>query len=179
MPISIKPHCFIFMLLISCFQVTAQQSYNFDLEEYNKETGKPIGWNGNVITADTVTKQSGKRSILIEKPGQTFGASNYRVPSTFECEKITLTGYVKTENVTNGYAGLWMRIDGTSGQMLELENMGSRGITGTTDWKKYTIELPHHADDAYEIYIGGLITGTGKMWIDNCLLYTSPSPRDS
>jgi C-terminal processing protease CtpA/Prc len=176
MPVSIKTHCLLFMLLVSCMQLNAQQNYNFDLEEFNKQTGKPLGWGGNVILPDTITKQSGKTSILLQKPGESFGAANYSLLSTFEGQNITLTGYVKTENVTDGYAGLWMRIDGKAGQMLELDNMGSRGIKGTTDWTKYTIELPHHAEDAYQIIFGGLITGTGKMWIDNFQMLADGKP---
>jgi hypothetical protein len=159
-----------------CAPVTilhAQGSDNLNFEVINKTTGLPEVWfipsnTGFPAQLDSVTKQNGQYSLSIEK-GQTagsFGVATYSVKSTFEGKKLVLTGYIKTENVANGYAGLWMRVDGDNGT-LSFDNMGSRGITGTTGWTKYTIELAHHEEDAHTIYLGGLLTGSGKMWMDN------------
>jgi Periplasmic protease len=172
----IKPVYCLCVLLLACQVLSAQNKFNFDIEDYDPNTKKARGWNGNVVTVDTVNKQSGQRSLMIQKSAQSFGACNYLVKSTFKGKTIKLTAYAKTEDVKDGYAGLWMRIDDGSYAMLELENMGSRGITGTTDWKKYTIELPHHEEEAAGIYIGGLITGTGKLWVDNFEMFADDKP---
>jgi erythromycin esterase-like protein len=79
-------------------------------------------------------------------------------------KRIRFSGYIKTEGVTNGYAGLWWRVDGESG-VLAFDNMEDRGVTGTTDWKRFVIELPVAAD-AKNINFGALFTGSGTAWFD-------------
>lgn len=59
-----------------------------------------------------------------------------------------------------------MRIDG-NGKMLAFDNMQSRAIKGTTDWQRSSIELDYNQEEAKRIVVGGLIIGTGKLWIDN------------
>jgi erythromycin esterase-like protein len=78
--------------------------------------------------------------------------------------RVHYSGYIKTEAVTRGFAGLWWRVDGASGA-LAFDNMQNRGVTGTTDWKKYDIDLPVAAD-AKNINFGALHTGDGTAWFD-------------
>jgi hypothetical protein len=77
---------------------------------------------------------------------------------------VHYSGYIKTEAVTRGFAGLWWRVDGASG-VLAFDNMQSRGVTGSTGWKKYEIDLPVAAD-AKNINFGALHTGDGTAWFD-------------
>lgn len=79
-------------------------------------------------------------------------------------KRARFSGYIKTENVTTGFAGLWWRVDGASG-VLAFDNMHDRGVTGTTDWKHYEIELPVAAD-AKNINFGAILTGDGTAWFD-------------
>jgi erythromycin esterase-like protein len=79
-------------------------------------------------------------------------------------KRIKFSGYIKTENVTGGFAGLWWRVDGASG-VLAFDNMQDRGVTGTTDWKRYEIELPVAAD-AKNINFGAIMPGRGTAWFD-------------
>lgn len=124
----------------------------FGNEEYKLATDKEIVQNGKVAarieSADVV---------------EGFKALSYNIPAIYEGKKVKLTGYIKTEDVTDGYAGLWMRID----PRLGFDNMQDRGITGTTDWTSYTIELDLKAMSAKNIYVGALLAGKGKMWIDH------------
>ena len=94
---------------------------NFDFEIADK--GHPAGWdifgNGNYILAlDSTNVNSGRYSATIEfKEGDpSFKAWAFTLPGNYPGKKITLTGYIKTENVTDGYAGLWMRIDPSIGK---------------------------------------------------------------
>ena len=91
-----------------------------------------------------------------------FKAWSFTIPNSYAGKKITLVGYVKTENVTEGYAGLWMRIDPS----VAFDNMSSRGIKGTTDWKKYEIvlDVPTNASN---LAYGALLNGTGQIWFSN------------
>jgi erythromycin esterase-like protein len=79
-------------------------------------------------------------------------------------KRVHYSGYIKTEGVTRGFAGLWWRVDGASG-VLAFDNMQNRGVTGTTDWKKYELDLPVAAD-AKNINFGALHTGDGTAWFD-------------
>lgn len=79
-------------------------------------------------------------------------------------KKVRYSGYIKTEGVTRGYAGLWWRVDGPSG-VLAFDNMQSRAVKGATEWTKYTIELPVDAT-AKNINFGALLPGDGTAWFD-------------
>ena len=170
-------------LVVPTFVAMAQSpgSYNLDFEEVNPRIGLPLHWglgnvrnenipNDNSLAAfrvDSVVKQSGKYSLLIDwdkKYGE-WTASNYVIGKSFKGKTIKLTGYVKTEGVEES-AGLWMRIDG-DGKTLAFDNMATRPITGTTDWKEYSVELEYAEEEAIRITVGGLISGKGKLWTDN------------
>lgn len=96
-----------------------------------------------------------------------FGVAvaNFPVPRAAG-KSIRFSGYIRTEGVTTGYAGLWWRVDGAPGQTLAFDNMSRRGATGTSDWRKFTIELPV-ADSARNINFGMLLPGNGTAWFDD------------
>jgi len=103
-----------------------------------------------------------------EQSGQVangFGVATARFPVKDAAGKhVRFSGYIKTKGVSSGFAGLWWRVDGPSG-ILAFDNMQSRGVTGTTDWKRYDIELPVAAN-ATNINFGALLAGTGTAWFD-------------
>lgn len=79
-------------------------------------------------------------------------------------KRIHYSAYIKTENITRGFAGLWWRVDGASG-VLAFDNMQDRGVKGTTDWKRYEIDLPVAAE-AKNINFGAIHSGDGSAWFD-------------
>ncbi|MBV9211551.1 MAG: erythromycin esterase family protein, partial [Acidobacteria bacterium] len=98
-------------------------------------------------------------------PPQGFGVATATFPVKEAAgKKIRLSGYIKTDGVADGFAGLWCRVDGASG-VLAFDNMEDRGVTGTTDWKRYVIELPVAAD-AKNINFGAILPGKGTAWFD-------------
>jgi len=163
------------VLIITCFlaittsgQTVENSIINLDfeiLENGKAKDWKDFGKGDYNLEIDTTISQSGKNSAVIEFEEGTpnFKAWAYNIPAIYQGEKIKLTGYIKTENVTDGYAGLWMRIDPSVG----FDNMNKRGVKGTTDWNKYEIELDLNPSKAKQIVVGGLLVGKGKMWIDN------------
>lgn len=88
---------------------------------------------------------------------QTFKADNYRG------KRLLYTAQVKSAGV-EGWAGLWMRIDGTSGNSIGFDNMQNRPITGTTDWQQYDIVLDVPQESA-KIAFGILLAGVGQVWL--------------
>ncbi|MEM8892443.1 MAG: peptidase S41, partial [Bacteroidota bacterium] len=141
---------------------------NLDFEQV--KDGKALKWNnfGNGSYKNAIDSEvfhSGKYSASIENKNDDIGfqAFAYTVPAKFKGKKIRLTGFLKTENVSDGYAGLWLRLD----PRIAFDNMDDRGITGTTDWEKYEIELKYDAEETQQIVFGALLVGKGKVWLDD------------
>jgi hypothetical protein len=93
---------------------------------------------------------------------------------------IRLIGWIRTDNATDGYAGLWLRVDSPQpGKLLAFDNSQTRtidgesvpgngevrGATGTAPWTRYQIELPVAASAAH-IAFGAIFTGIGSAWFD-------------
>ena len=154
----------------------SQKDHNLSFEQLKE--GKPTGWDlssgklgesGYLTKVDDTHSIDGPHSLMIQYDtsslSHSFGAVYTFFDASFGGLELKLTGSIKTEGVKDGYAGLWMRIDDKKG-VLQIDNMQDRGITGTSDWQEYSITLPLNPK-SQKIYIGGLLTGKGKMWMDN------------
>jgi hypothetical protein len=119
------------------------------------------------IGTDTHTSYDGKTSGFIkskvESPQgfgtlmQTFAADHYRG------SRIRLSGYLKTDLAQRGQ--MWLRIDGPENKVLSFDNMDSRPITGTADWKRYEIVLDVPTE-SINIAFGFFLSGSGTIWGD-------------
>jgi hypothetical protein len=129
------------------------------------------------VTLDSAVKHEGKYALCITKAsnGADFGVAAYHINHVFEGDNIELRGFLKLQDVNDGFAGLWLRVDGNS-QGLAFDNMQKQGLKGTADWKEYSIMLPYNSEQATQIVFGGLLTGSGKMWIDDLRLYINDQP---
>ncbi|WP_116126626.1 S41 family peptidase [Lewinella sp. IMCC34183] len=159
----------LFIVLTACRSTPAPVSgrYNLDLERPGKDD-MPWGWT-TLGAADVATDPlafSGERSLRISGVGGEvpFGVALLAIPARFRGSSITLTGYLRTEDVADGAAGLLLRLDG-GGKSLSFDNMLLREIDGTRDWQEYSVTLDYPADTDV-IYVGGILTGTGTAWID-------------
>lgn len=155
------------MLILSVSKFYSQQkTLNLGFEEI--QDNLPKNWNTfgeaqSKITPDFTNKKEGKSSIVIENESGNFKALAFTLPNNYEGQKITLSGYMKTENIADGYAGLWMRIDPN----IAFDNMQKNGIKGTNDWKKYEVTLKLNPEKTKQIVIGALLVGKGKVWVDD------------
>lgn len=158
------------IFLIGCSQalISTDQDLNFDFEQY--EEGFPRKWgqfgaDSYKIKVDSLQSKNGRFSVVIENTSDSTGfkALSLTLPKNYKGKSIRLSGYIKTENVRDGFAGLWMRIDPKVG----FDNMNDRGVTGTTDWKEYEVILPLSPEKTEKILVGGLLIGKGKMWLDD------------
>lgn len=171
--------CYLFLLCICCLsgnRTFAQTPTNLGFERKAGTTNLPAEWSSGEVEGykmylDSLVRQEGKYALRLQSTpdakGQSFKAFSYVIPANFSGKEIELSGYIKTSFVT-GYAGLWMRIDGTRGA-LEFDNMQNQNIKGTADWKLYTIKLKL-PKDGEQIYVGGLLSGEGTVWFDNLTL---------
>lgn len=99
--------------------------------------------------------------------GANFGIATAAFPAAAAAgKKVRYSGWIKTEGVTRGYAGLWWRVDGAPGKSLALDTMIDRGAKGTSDWTRFEIELPVAAE-AKNVYFGALLPGNGTAWFDD------------
>lgn len=168
--------CFIWIfLLVACGK--SKQEYNLSFEQI--AASKPVGWisaggaNGGDLDAsiafiDSTIVQSGKYSAVIEYFGEDIAYRNgwyYTLADQYIGGKVTLTGYIKTDNVTDGYAGLILC---TYPQVTETtEEFFPIRINGTTEWTKYEMSMDIQPFRSTKIMVGFFLRGHGKVWADN------------
>ncbi|MQA92660.1 MAG: hypothetical protein GEU90_20965 [Gemmatimonas sp.] len=122
---------------------------------------------------DTLTTFAGRASLRSRyildgaRPPDQFSAISQMYPlDVARGRELLLTGWIRTDEVTEGSAGFWMRVDGPSGSTLAFDNMQSRGVRGTTPWTRYAIQLPVDSS-AVQVVFGALHPGTGTVWFDS------------
>jgi C-terminal processing protease CtpA/Prc len=164
-----------FLTLFSC-TLLAQTDPNYGFETL--QDAAPVGWDvfgseSYEHGLDAEVSRSGDRSAYLAYDGDApdYKAWSYTVPADFGGKKIKLTGYLKTENVEEGFAGLWLRLD----PGVAIDNMNDRGVTGTNDWQQFTVELDL-SRDVQSIVFGSLLVGKGKVWVDDLELTIDGKP---
>lgn len=125
------------IVLLSSICCTAQtaKKFNLDFEVYNADKNLPDGWfkwgGGNCeLGIDTINVYSGKYAakITTDKYNDRSPSIAFEIPANYEGKSIQLEGYMKIQDVENGFGGLVLRIDGTSSAF---NNMQSQNINGT------------------------------------------------
>ncbi len=179
-----KIKCVLLLIFISAF-LGCKVFNNTDKDNSNSQTkflnlnfelslsnGYPWGWfaggQGFKVAVDSSEFYSGKKSLRISKiSAGSFGVATTSFPiEAAKGKHVSYTGYIKTQNIVNGYAGLWWRVDGKNGNVLYLDNMSDRGPSGTTPWRRYKIDLDV-SKDAKDIVFGVLSSGDGTAWFDD------------
>jgi erythromycin esterase-like protein len=96
-----------------------------------------------------------------------FGVATASLPASAVAGKhVRLSGYIRTEGITDGWAGLWLRADGDGRPAIAFDNMQDRAPKGTTPWTRYETALDVPAD-ATAIFFGALHPGDGTAWFDS------------
>lgn len=171
--------------------VTAQPLANLGFETQDGGA-KPSGWfmggDGFELVADSVSPLAGRFSLRTRWIGparytedsRKFAVANQPFPVARAAgRRLRLSGYIRTEGITTGYAGFWMRVDGPNGAApIAFDNMASRGARGTTSWTRHVIELPVDSG-AGAVYLGLLHPGDGTAWFDSITVevFGDPMPR--
>ncbi|HEU4335338.1 MAG TPA: hypothetical protein VFT32_12660, partial [Candidatus Eisenbacteria bacterium] len=115
---------------------------------------------------------SGRLERRSDSPGE-FSSIALPVPVDFAGDSVELHGWLKLEGV-RGWAGLWQRQDGR-GSSLQFDNMESSGLSGSSDWREYSVTLPLHAK-ARTLVVGALLVGEGTVWVDDLELRIDGRP---
>lgn len=125
---------------------------------------------------DLGVRRSGRsgyvRSIAEVPPnGSAFGALIQSISALeYRGKRLRLSGYVRTDKVTERGAGLWMRIDSPT-RTTAFDNMVeyNRPILGDNDWTRESVVLDV-ANDAIGVTFGLLLSGGGVARVDDMTL---------
>lgn len=171
-------------LVASC--VTTQPAdYELNADFEKVDDGLPVGWSYTRLDTqsyrmevDPLEHRTGLRSLRLESvtdSPRTWGTiAVQRLPVWFKMRSVILRGYVKRQNVRAGLGGLWARVEQRDGYPSFREG-GDRDLPPTEDWTWYELELPI-GQDAREISFGGILTGTGTLWLDSLTLDVNGLP---
>lgn len=149
------------------------QGLNLDFEHVigsrliNWNFGPPdLDLNKLTISPDSIIKREGKYSLKLNNyENGEYRSAYQQIPAGYSGKNIVIKGYMKTEGVTKGFAGLFLA--GTSkSKPLFADNMYDRSLKGTNDWTPVSIRLPYN-EGADTINFGAVLVGPGTFWIDD------------
>ncbi len=147
---------------------------NLDFEIIG-ENNKPTDWFcdgiGYTVNLDGNNAYHGKYGLSIKKygDGNFAGAGQFLPVNLVKGKHVTVSGYIKTLNVSNGYACFWLRIDSNQTTIKKVD-MSEKGVKGTTIWKRYIVEMDiDRGADA--VCFGALLNGDGTAWFDSLNVY--------
>src|SRR5689334_1791019 len=142
----------LFFIVFFIFTASGQtpknvSNFNLNFEKISDPRNLPDDWqqwgSGYKLKIDDTEKKDGSASLLIEpvsgKSGDDFGVAAYKISTGYVGKEIELRGFLKLKDLTDGFAGLFMRIE-SDGAILKFDNMESRKISGTADWTEYSIK---------------------------------------
>lgn len=150
---------------------------NLNFERGTAQTGLPVAWGGGgpgyEVSLGNANAHTGKASGQVrfignsDSPRDAHGTLTQCIsPDSVRGRRVRYSGYIKTDRVADGSAGLWMQVDGTPEMVLAFDDMQDRGIRGTTPWTKHEIVL-EVAEEATTICFGILLSGAGTAWVDD------------
>ena len=170
-------------------QAQDNNRFNFGFEDHKKEQALPRGWEkyGNLEVSISSNAHSGKKSGKISSfessDGSGSGVLAYKIPSNYKGDKIKLEGYMKIKDVKNGFAGLFLRVDGVGKPILSGDGtvwfddftltIDGQNIQNLKETKKEKAKavLDDEFDEGSEIEINALDKVTiknlellGKIW---------------
>ncbi|HEU4562145.1 MAG TPA: erythromycin esterase family protein [Longimicrobium sp.] len=164
---------------------------NPGFEEARDSAGVPLpaGWrtgaSGYEIRLDTAERLAGRASLRMSlvapapagRAAGRFAMAAQALPAEAAHGRILrLAGWIRTEGVAQGHAGLWIRSDGPR-PVVALGDMSRVGATGTTPWTRYVLELPVDSS-VTALAVGVFHRGTGTAWFDSLTLEVGrPLPR--
>lgn len=169
------------IMLLCLFNAKSQSAgADYDLGFEKAAAGDSLSdkitiWGNNYeVNLMSDIKHEGNVSIrmqpLPDASATDFGCIVIGIPAVFKGQTIELKGWIKTEDVSDGYGGLILRVDGEGNKLLAFTNSNNNQIKGTHDWMQVQTGVFPYSTDAKIIYIGFIFTGKGKIWCDDMQL---------
>lgn len=169
----------ILLSLILCNAIAQQDklspAFNFGFEQYTKGNKLPNGWfrwgaDDYTLKTDSTVKHTGNYSVLIESTKDvdknSFGCVAMSIPAEYLGKEIEIRASVRVEDIADSETGVMIRIDDKNRNVLESEHNRYKNLKGVSFWNTYSVTVPFPAK-AKTIYIGAMLSGYGKMWVDD------------
>jgi hypothetical protein len=139
---------------------------------YNTTSSPPKGW---IVTGSApqqfvfgTEKCANSKCAFIKSKTDTpsgFGTLMQEISANqYIGKRLRLSAMLRTADAN--HAQLWMRMDAADGKMLGFYNMDDRPVTGTTNWKRYSLvlDVPEGTQD---IAFGMFLDGKGEVWAED------------
>lgn len=141
--------------------------------------GAPEGWGSSLGTQSAIgltssEKHGGASALYISGPPVSVPLANATSavlsqsirPELYRGKRVRFSAWVKPLGITSAtYAGLWMRVDG-AGVSLAFDNMYSRPVTGSGEWREIAIVLDV-PQEALGIALGILFRAYSTLVLDD------------
>lgn len=156
---------------------------NLDFQAWTAE-GKPEGWNIREQAAYSVSRdcQAAPTGLpCAVKIEGVAGATGFLpltqvIPPGDSLEKgALLTGWIRTEGVRDG-AMLWVVANGADGRPLRRDNMQNRRVQGTTQWTRFSVQVPV-VGSTRSLGFGVILEGPGTAWFADLRLTSDDSVK--
>ena len=153
------------LLWAICFTVQATPQ-NMDFSQVKDEA--PEHWiiqgsePGNLSTDHPTGSGQSLRLSRTSTSNADFASAGQRLPFNYDGQLVTISGWIKTEQVTGDGAGFWLGLQ--NGQdMVAFDNMAGRWLTGNQDWQQVqlSVDVPAGVDT---LVFGALLSGTGQAY---------------
>ena len=133
-----------------------------------------------VARAEPAYLDSASRAYLlvaaVPRPQARFGTAPAQFPASVAAgHKVRFSGWIRTENVHDGFAGLWWRADAGEKHAVVFDNMQDRNIAGTTPWSPYDLVFDMPANTT-KIFFGCILQGGGTAWFDSLAVEIDGNP---
>ena len=113
------------------------------------------------------------------QPRGSQGVSNGTFPvEEARGKRVRFSGWIRTQELEQGWAGLWWRNDLADGSVGGFDNMAARGPRGTSEWAEYALELDV-PEETVNIDFGMLVCGRGEAWFDSLAIALDGEPRET
>jgi hypothetical protein len=102
----------------------------------------------------------------IAQPARSFGAFCQTIAAEdYRGKRIRFSAALKANNLTGGWGGLWLRVDGARlDETLAVDTMEDRPLRGTTGWQQHALVLDVAAAAA-TIAFGVGLSGEGELLV--------------
>lgn len=166
-------------LAIAVLPARSQVVGNLDFETASgAHPDRPFGWivvdDGGAVVLDSMVVRSGRTSLRIggaDDRGRLTLLASQRLPADrLRGDVVTLRGWIRTDSLETGGAGLWLRTEGHGAKggppkIIALANMAGRRAAGTTTWERYQVRIAVDSA-ATTLVLGVLSAGKGTAWFD-------------
>jgi hypothetical protein len=121
---------------------------------------------------DTAVNRHGGASAYLQSwtaAPPVYGTVMQRVDAErYRGKRVRFEGWLRTEAVDHddGWAGLWLRIDGPAGSSLAFDNSEEEPVRETAEWTRVAVVLDVE-DRAEALAFGFMLVGSGKVWADD------------